>query len=209
VAWTRNPCEVSQALNRLPRRARARPGKHPQGLESGRIACVGSQFEQAVHENRAEQFRRAPGGIENLPGRPLLVLSERPGPRLSPVDTIESLNEIADHMTFACQKLVTPIPAPVIAPGPLLSGLPGRRLPGLVLGGTLPHDGRQAGQFSCKLTVRASDAVSLIEIDSKFQGLLSLGQGGGACSQRTSTGPIGRPTIEPTQLFPWTASSRA
>ena len=93
-------------------------------------------------------------------------------------------------MTFAGQKLVTPLPPPLMAPGPLLSGLPGRRLPGLVLGGTLPRDGRQAGQFSCGLTVRASDAVSLVEIDSKF----GLGVPGPGAAGRARSAPRQAPS---------------
>jgi hypothetical protein len=91
------------------------------------------------------------------------------------VDPVEGLDEIPHHVTLAGDKLVTPVPSLVIALGSFLSVFPGRRLPGLVLGGTLARDRRQAGQDPGGPPMRAPDAVSLVKLKGKLQGLVTLG----------------------------------
>jgi hypothetical protein len=172
------PQNGTRGPERLAGRAVTGPDKNPQGLESGRVGCVGGQFEQGVHQDGAEQLRRTPGCIDDLPGSPGLLRSRRTSPGLGTVDAVQCLSEITDHMALAGQKLAAALAALAIAPGPLIGSLFRRRLPGRFRDRALACHGGQVWQLTRRgRAVRAPDAIGLVELDGKLQSLMSLRPG--------------------------------
>jgi len=71
-------------------------------------------------------------------------------------------------VTFADEKLVAALAAQFMTPGPIVRSLLRSRLAHRLLGGTLARQRGQAGQFSAAVTVRAANAVGIVEVHSKL-----------------------------------------
>jgi hypothetical protein len=92
-------------------------------LKSGGVGGVGCQLQQAINQDRAEQFGCAPGRIEHTPGRTLLLIGEWLGTRVRTVDAVPRCRQLPDDVPFTGHGSSAPGKALVVAAGALLRGL--------------------------------------------------------------------------------------
>jgi len=99
---------------------RAAPGSDQglQGFQRGELSGVGGQLEQAVDQDKAEEFRRGPGRVSHLPGGAGILSTGRPSPRLGPVDAVQCRGQVADDVTFPGHQVAAPLAALIMPPGP-------------------------------------------------------------------------------------------
>jgi hypothetical protein len=113
-----------------------------------------------------------------MSGGPLLLVCERLGARVRPVDAVHCGGELPDDVPLTGHGLPATGEALVVTAGALLRGLPLGCLPFRPLGDPRRGDGGQAGQLTRAVPVWAADAVGLVKRQCQLQRNMALGARG-------------------------------
>jgi hypothetical protein len=143
------------------------------------LGSVDGEVEQRSGKWRAEQLRRVPGRLDELPGSLPLATVKRSATRGIPVEPVEPAGKVSHDVAPAGNELPAALLPLSMSACPLLrsplGGLPATLL-GLV---ALGHDCRQIGQLAAPEPVWTSDAVVAVELDRQVERLVPRYVGGG------------------------------
>jgi hypothetical protein len=156
-------------------RAPASRNENPQGFKSDRLPGIFGKLKEALDENRAEQLRCTPCRIEDLTGGLDILGARRVAPGMSMIDAVHSACEITDDVPLASKKLTPTATALMVPTVPLIGRAISSCLPLRFHSDAPLHNGGQRRYQSGGVTVRATDAVCLVELDRQLQRVVPLG----------------------------------
>ena len=162
----RKSCRAATATHQLAQRS-----------QRGRVGRVSGQLQERVDEDRTEQSRRGPGGLDHLPGGSLLLGRHRPGARIGPIHPIQVPHQVADYRALSSDGSTSPRLAVPVPPGSLVRQMLLFKLPLGFLLRLLGGNGRQVRQLPRAVAVRTPHAVLVVEVDCQLQNLVSLPAG--------------------------------